>query len=184
MSQTTTDRSGILSARLLGAALIGTILAAAPLAGGHPALAAKTPPPMAAEEPGQDKSQDEPDMNTLRERLRVLGEALRNAIEDATRAIKREEDPLAGGRGGLGDLAPPMEGRDVRAVYGPKGVTLRSVEALLNYRLVLLGNDRLTAGRVYERNKRIIAEVVTRKEQALVARYLIDPHSGMWIAER
>jgi hypothetical protein len=76
-----------------------------------------------------------------------------------------------------------MRGRDLRAVYGPKGPTLRSVRALLAYRLVLLGNDRLTTGRVYERDKRIIAEIVTAREKAVVARYMIDKTTGVWVAE-
>ncbi|HSR55747.1 MAG TPA: hypothetical protein VLN73_05875, partial [Alphaproteobacteria bacterium] len=130
------------------------------------------------------KSTDKFDMRALKERLRELGEAFREAIEDATQALNQDEemDPAAG-RGGLGGLAPNMRGRDVRAVYGPKGPTLQSVEALLNYRLVLLGNERLTAGRIFERDTRIIAEIVTAKEKALVARYLINKETGVWVPE-
>jgi hypothetical protein len=124
------------------------------------------------------------DLKELKERMRVLGEAIRNAIEDASRSLGRGQDDLARGKGGLASLAPKVRGRDLRAVYGPKGPTLRSVRALLAYRLVLLGNDRLTAGRVYERDKRIIAEIVTVREKALVARYMIDKATGAWVPER
>lgn len=170
----------------IGAALIaGALLSGLPGPGVQPALAAGTPPmPVQTGEQDTGGARDELDMNALRERLRVLGEALRNAIEDASRAIKREDDPLVVGKGGLGALAPRMDGRDPRTVYGPKGPSVRSVEALLNYRLVLLGNDRLMAGRVYERDRRIIAEVVTRKEKALVTRYMIDKRTGVWVPER
>jgi hypothetical protein len=123
------------------------------------------------------------DVKELKERLRVLGEAIRDAIENARRSLGRGQDDLAQGKGGLGALAPKMRGRDLRAVYGPKGPTLRSVRALLAYRLVLLGNDRLTTGRVYERDKRIIAEIVTAREKAVVARYMIDKTTGVWVAE-
>lgn len=177
-------RARQLGPSLLGAALIAcALIAGTPGFGAGPALAAGAPP-VGSGEHDQGKPQDDLDMNALRERLRVLGEALRNAIEDASRAIKREDDPLAAGKGGLGALAPRMEGRDPRAVYGPKGPSVRSVKALLNYRLVLLGNDRLTAGRIYERDRRIIAEVVTRKEKALVARYMVNKRTGVWVPER
>jgi len=171
-------------ARILAAAFLASALGAGtPGIGSGAALAAAPPPPVGAGE-NESKPQDDLDIDSLRERLRVLGEALRNAIEDASRAIKREDDPLAVGKGGLGALAPRMDGRDPRTVYGPKGPNIVSVKALLNYRLVLLGNDRLTAGRVYERDRRIIAEVVTRKEQALVARYMINKRTGVWVPER
>jgi hypothetical protein len=170
---------------LIGAALIaGALIAGTPGPGYGPALAAGAPLPVESAEQDAGKPDDNLDMNALRERLRVLGEALRNAIEDASRAIKREDDPLAAGKGGLGALAPRMDGRDPRAVYGPKGPSVRSVKALLNYRLVLLGNDRLTAGRIFERDRRIIAEVVTRKEKALVTRYMINKRTGVWVPER
>ncbi len=167
---------------LLAAAVTAIALAALPPAL-PPAFAAGPPPPhpgdTGAEKPGADL-----DLETLKERLKTLGEAIRNAIEDASRAMRREEDELAAGRGGVGALAPQMHGRDVRSVYGPRGPTPRSVEALLNYRLVLLGNERLAAGRIFERDSRIIAEVVTAKEKALVARYMIDKNTGVWVPER
>jgi hypothetical protein len=178
-----------LRARRAGPGLIGAMLIAGALIAGIPApisgtaLAAQPLPAQAGEQdPG--KSNDSLDMESLRERLRVLGEALRSAIEDASRAIKRDDDPLAAGTGDLGALAPRMDGRDPRSIYGPKGPSIRSVKALLNYRLVLLGNDRLTAGRIHERDGRIIAEVVTRKEQALVTRYMINKETGVWVPER
>ena len=168
----------VLFAVAFALALITNPLTASPTA----ALAA-APGPVVAEK-GKTDGPAEMDLKELKERLRVLGEAIRNAIEDVSRSVGRGQDGLARGEGGLASLAPKVRGRDLREVYGPKGPTLRSVRALLTYRLVLLGNDRLTTGRVYERDKRIIAEIVTVREKAVVARYMIDKTTGTWVAER
>ncbi len=170
--------------RLAFAVALALALVAAPFAASlGPALAA-TPGPEAPAEKGKAPPSADLDVKELKERMRALGEAIRNAIEDATRSFDRGQDDLARGKGGLASLAPRVRGGDLRAIYGPKGPTLRSVRALLTYRLVLLGNDRLTAGRVHERDKRIIAEVVTVKEKALVARFMIDKTTGIWVPER
>ena len=175
----------------LAAALVLALMAGAATAGPGAALAATpAPPPAAPSGPGasaeKDKAPPSDDMNVkeLKDRLRALGEAIRNAIDNATRSLGSGQDEIARGKGGLGALAPRMRGRDLGAIYGPKGPTLRPVRALLTYRLVLLGNDRLTAGRIYERDKRIIAEVVTLREKALVARYMINKTTGVWVPER
>ncbi len=165
------------------AAFVLALMASPLTASPGPALAA-TPGPEATAEKGKAPPSDDMEFKELKERLRALGEAIRKAIENATRSFDRGQDDLARGKGGLGALAPKMRGRDLRAVYGPKGPSLRSVRALLAYRLVLLGNDRLTAGRVYERDKRIIAEIVTVREQALVTRYMINKQTGIWVPER
>jgi hypothetical protein len=184
MSHPTKPRARRAGPGLIGAALIaGALIAGIPGSETRTALAAQHIPAQAGQQDA-GKSNDSLDMESLRERLRVLGEALRSAIEDASRAIKRDDDPLAGGTGDLSALAPRMDGRDPRSIYGPKGPSIRSVQALLNYRLVLLGNDRLAAGRIYERDGRIIAEVVTRKENALVTRYMINKETGVWVPER
>lgn len=174
--------------RLAFAAAFALALMASPLAASPGAALAATsgptPGPAATAEKGKAPPSDDMDIKKLKERLRALGEAIRDAIENATRSFDRGQDDLARGKGGLGALAPRVRGGDLRAIYGPKGPTLRSVRALLTYRLVLLGNDRLTAGRVYERDKRIIAEVVTVREKALVARYMINKTTGIWVPER
>ncbi len=131
---------------------------------------------------GEEESPGDIEMKKLKERLRELGDAIRSAIDDARRSMERDDDMKAG-RGGLGALAPRVTRRNMRAIYGPKGPTLRSVKALLNYRLVLLGNERLTAGRVFERDERIIAEVITVRERALVTRYMINKKTGVWVPE-
>ena len=183
MPHVTTPPSKHLARHVLFAAAFALTLIANPLAAPlGPALAAA--PGTAAAEKGKADGPAEMDLKELKERLRVLGEALRNAIEDASRSLGSGEDDLARGKGGLASLAPKVRGRDLRTIYGPKGPTLRSVRALLTYRLVLLGNDRLTTGRVYERDKRIIAEIVTVREKAVVARYMIDKTTGTWVAER
>lgn len=170
--------------RLIAAFALAFALVAFPLAASPAPAIGGTQSPAAADQNEKNGAAGGMDVEELKQRLRVLGEALRNAIEDATRSLSRGEDGLSQGRGGLGALAPSMRGRDLRAVYGPKGPTVRSVRALLDYRLVLLGNDRLTAGRVYERDKRIIAEVVTAREKALVTRYMINKTTGVWVPER
>ena len=150
---------------------------------GSPVQAAEAPAvqPAAGEKPSGPN--DQIDLDAIREQLRRLGEAVRRALDDAARSV----DPRPGGAppkdGGLGGLAPRVGRGEVQDVYGPEGPTVRSVKALLNYRLVLLGNRRLAAGRVYERDKRVIAEVVTVKEGALVARYMINKKTGVWVPE-
>ena len=171
----------------LAAALVLALMASAATAWSGAALAATPgPPPGPGASAEKDKAppSDDMDVKELKERLRALGEAIRSAIDSATRSLSSGQDEIARGKGGLGALAPRMRGRSLGAIYGPKGPTLRSVRALLTYRLVLLGNDRLTAGRIYERDKRIIAEVVTLREKALVARYMINKTTGVWVPER
>ncbi|MDX1483277.1 MAG: hypothetical protein R3229_02245 [Alphaproteobacteria bacterium] len=159
------------------------VFAMAAMTGPKTALGAPLMTPIAAET-GEQAPAENMDIKQLKERLRVLGEAIRNAIEDATRAMREDEDALTTGKGGLGALPPKVRGRSLRSIYGPKGPTVRSVRALLNYRLVLLGNERLAAGRVHERDRRIIAEVVTVRERALVARYMINKETGLWVPEQ
>jgi hypothetical protein len=118
------------------------------------------------------------DVEALREQMRKIGEIIREAIQSAT------EDAADSANGGLGGLAPKSNEHNVRAIYGPDGPTVRSVKALLDYRLVLLGNPRLKAGQVYEKDGWIVTEVVTAKEEALVARYLVNKATGAWVPQR
>ncbi len=171
--------SPALRVRFFAAALV--ILT--PMFQGRMTLAADADAPKAAAENKSDPA-DTVDLNAIKEHLRRLGEAISRALAEAARSV----DPKPGGTpprdGGLGGLAPDVGPGELRDVYGPGGPTVRSVRALLQYRLVLLGNQRLKAGRVYERDERIIAEVVTAREGALVARYMINKTTGAWIPER
>jgi hypothetical protein len=139
--------------------------------------------PPAAETPAPPAGSDarDIDVEALKEQMRKIGEIIREAIQSAT---QEAADPDNGGLGGLGGLAPKANEHNVRAIYGPDGPTVRSVKALLDYRLVLLGNPRLKAGQVYEKDGWIVTEVVTAKEEALVARYLVNKTTGAWVPQR
>ncbi len=180
-TRTTTSNplSPVLRRGLIAAALV--ILS--PMFQGQAALSAEAP---AVKTAAGDNSEpaDRIDLNAIKEQLRRLGEAIRRAMDEATRSIDPKPRGASPRDGGLGGLAPKVRPGELRDVYGPGGPTVRSVKALLRYRLVLLGNQRLKAGRVYERDKRIIAEVVTTKEGALVARYMINKTTGAWVPER
>ncbi|MGE0653123.1 MAG: hypothetical protein AB7P12_15445 [Alphaproteobacteria bacterium] len=137
-------------------------------------------PPATEEKPAPEAGSgaQEIDVEALKEQMRKIGEIIREAIQSAT---QEAADP---GNGGLGGLAPKSAEHNVRAIYGPDGPTVRSVKALLEYRLVLLGNPRLKAGPVHEKDGWIVAEVVTTKEEALVARYLVNKTTGAWVPQR
>ena len=181
-STVTATKNALSSSLRLGlvAAVLVLLLPTIP---GQGASAAEAPPAKTAagnnsEPPGKI------DLNAIKEQLRRLGEAIRRAMDEVARSVDPKPGSAPPRDGGLGELAPKVRLGELRHVYGPNGPTVRSVEALMQYRLVLLGNRRLMAGRVYERDGRIIAEVVTTKERALVARYMIDKTTGVWVPER
>lgn len=182
---TKTTRNNIISPILRWALLAAALVIMSPLSQGQVALAADAP--KAATEEKSDPA-DTVDLNAIREQLRRLGEAIRRAMDDAARTFDSKPGGSKSGGGaprdgGLGGLAPKVRPGELHDVYGPGGPTVRSVRALLQYRLVLLGNQRLKAGRIYERDKRIIAEVVTAREGALVTRYMINKTTGIWVPE-
>lgn len=74
-------------------------------------------------------------------------------------------------------------GPEVTRVYGPDGPTEKSVRLLLEYRLMLAGNPRLTVGEVKEEGDNITAHVVT-VDGSLVEKYSIDKKSGVWASVR
>jgi hypothetical protein len=130
----------------------------------------------------EDVRTDQVDLDSFREQLRRLGEIISQTLKSVTEGTS----PNVAGptNGGLGGLAPEVNERNVRSIYGPDGPTVGSVQALLGYRLVLLGNPRLKAGPVYEKDGWISAEIVTAKEQALVARYMVNKTTGVWVPQR
>lgn len=146
------------------------------VSGGSP-YAADPPAAEKSAPPGGSEARDI-DVEALKEQMRKIGEIIREAIQSAT------QDAADPGNGGLGGLAPKSNEHNVRSIYGPDGPTVRSVKALLDYRLVLLGNPRLKAGQVYEKDGWIVTEVVTAKEEALVARYLVNKTTGAWVPQR
>jgi hypothetical protein len=157
---------------LIALVVVGALLTSAgqPHAADPPAAGTPAPPA------GGDAR--DIDVEALKEQMRKIGEIIREAIQSAT---QEAGDP---GNGGLGGLAPKSNEHNVRSIYGPDGPTVRSVKALLDYRLVLLGNPRLKAGQVYEKDGWIVTEVVTAKEEALVARYLVNKTTGAWVPQR
>ncbi len=87
--------------------------------------------------------------------------------------------------GGIARPLPglPAEGlpnrEAVAAVYGPEGPTEKSVRLLLEYRLMLAGNPRLTVGKVTDQGDSILGQVVTR-EGSVVDEYRVDKKTGGW----
>lgn len=81
-------------------------------------------------------------------------------------------------------LAPDVPSPSyLTAIYGPDGPTVRSVKALLEYRLVVVGNPRLEAGKLTEDENGVVAEIVT-KDGSLVEKCFIDKRTGLWKPER
>ena len=64
-------------------------------------------------------------------------------------------------------------------LYGPNGPTERSVRLILEYRLMVAGNRRLTVGKIKDQGNEITAEVIT-VDGSLVEKYTIDKYVGEW----
>jgi hypothetical protein len=81
----------------------------------------------------------------------------------------------------------PAEGLPTReavaAVYGPEGPTEKSVRLLLEYRLMLAGNPRLSVGKVTDQGEGILGQVVTR-EGSVVDEFRVDKKTGGWTPVR
>lgn len=125
----------------------------------------------------------EPASEALSAQLRRLGELIRQMGDAAARTAQdlARCDPA---RAGTASIAPEVAASERAALYGPEGPTERSVRALLEHRLVVLGNARLRAGRVAASAKGVVADVVTAKEGALVERFVVDRETGRWVPER
>ena len=79
----------------------------------------------------------------------------------------------------------PVAGNNSRSannIYGPAGPSEKAVRLLLEYQLMINGNERLKIGKIQEEDKYITAEVVT-VEGSLVERYKIDKSNGSWVAD-
>jgi len=81
----------------------------------------------------------------------------------------------------------PAEGLPTReaviSVYGPDGPTEKSVRLLLEYRLMLAGNPRLTVGKVADQGETILGQVATR-DGSVVDEYRVDKKTGAWTPVR
>jgi|GEM_PF-3505067 len=115
------------------------------------------------------------DYGTLSRQIDSLG----NIIADMKR--KRQQQAVRPA-GSWGPKLLPDAGHDpVTQVYGPRGVTLATVAALLDYRLSVRGNPRLKAGGVLDKGKAIEAKIVTQNG-SLVEVYAVDKGTGLWQA--
>lgn len=76
------------------------------------------------------------------------------------------------------ERTPPDRSALVR-LYGPDGPTERSVRLILEYRLMVAGNPRLTVGKIKDQGDEITAEVITA-DGSLVEKYTIDKKGGEW----
>lgn len=102
-------------------------------------------------------------------------EQLSRYLHDVSRSLGTATPPLsAGGGATAGDIA---------SIYGPDGPTPKSVRLILEYRLLLAGNPRLTVGKVTDAGDAVTAEVVTH-DGSLVDAYRIDKKTGAWTVMR
>lgn len=81
------------------------------------------------------------------------------------------------GLGIVGGAEPPSG--DTRAVYGPDGPTAKTVRVILEYRLMVTGNPRLSVGQITEDAEMVTAEVVTTGA-TVVEVYSINKKTGVW----
>lgn len=107
------------------------------------------------------------DYQSLGLMMQRLGAALQAMEKDGLNSSGQGAGP---GTGVNGHFVPD---------YGPDGPTVKSVRLILDYRLMLNGNNRLQAGEVTDEGAVIMARVVTR-DGALVDLYKIDKKTGVW----
>lgn len=79
----------------------------------------------------------------------------------------------------LGTLPGKSLPGQVSSVYGPDGPNAKSVRFLLEYRLMVVGNPRLTIGNVTEDEEKVVAQIVTA-DGSLVEEYTVDKRTGLW----
>ncbi len=123
----------------------------------------------------RDRKQD---FATLSYQIQMLGALLQNFSEILA-------DPAASGSAYIPYLPsattglPPMS--PTPAMYGPEGPTEKSVRLILEYRLLVNGNPRLTVGKIKESSESVLVQVVT-VDGSLVEEYSIDKKTGRWLA--
>jgi hypothetical protein len=120
----------------------------------------------------EDAASYPPDYRALGLLISRLGSLMQQYDVERTRPVDRLE--IAPGLPSMGS-----GGDEVSRTYGPDGPTVRSVGALLSYRLVTLGNRNLKVGTVKDAGEYVFATVVTR-DNSLVASYRVDKRSGSW----
>jgi len=79
----------------------------------------------------------------------------------------------------IGALPGKSPSGQIHTIYGPDGPNAKSVRFLLEYRLMVAGNPRLTIGNVTEDEEKVIAQIVT-VDGSLVEKYSVDKSTGLW----
>ena len=79
----------------------------------------------------------------------------------------------------LGTLPGKSPSGQISSIYGPDGPNAKSVRFLLEYRLMVAGNPRLTIGNVTEDEEEVVAQIVTT-DGSLVEEYSVDKRTGIW----
>ena len=79
----------------------------------------------------------------------------------------------------IGTLPGKSPSGQIPSIYGPDGPNAKSVRFLLEYRLMVAGNPRLTIGKVTEDEEKVVAQIVTT-DGSLVEKYSIDKRTGIW----
>lgn len=77
----------------------------------------------------------------------------------------------------------PVSGTGVARHYGPDGPTVKSVRALLDYRLMLAGKPELKAGAVIDEGGGIRVRIVGAGG-VVVDEYVVEKASGVWVPAR
>ncbi len=106
-------------------------------------------------------------------------EHLAGILEGMRRAEAERQHQPSGFLPALPLIPGEQPGVDVRSVYGPDGPTEASVRLMLEYRLLVAGNPRLTVGEVDDSGESVTAQVVTR-DGSLVEEYAVDKQTGVW----
>lgn len=67
----------------------------------------------------------------------------------------------------------------VTNIYGPTGVNVKTVRTLLNYRLMIAGNPNIKVGKIHDKDKYVLVELVTLNG-SLVGKYQVSKQNGQW----
>lgn len=110
--------------------------------------------------------------------------ALSMQIERLAAHLREKAEERAGqAPASVPGLDLPVPGSGMARHYGPDGPTVKSVSALLEYRLMLAGNPALKAGAVTDEGASIRARIVGAGN-VLMDEYLVEKSSGVWTQVR
>jgi hypothetical protein len=109
--------------------------------------------------------------------------ALSMQIERLAAHLREKAEESAMPPAAVPGLELPVPAGGTARHYGPEGPTVKSVTALLEYRLTLAGNPDLKPGRITDEGAAIRAQIVGA-EGVVVDEYVIEKASGVWAAVR